>query len=473
MSEKAIDYTLNAVFGNNKRLLVFYDFSGMSGRHIGSDEEPDGGGIHYSLIENCNPSVNTGLYSGMVCGFGSSVVASKHFTTGTFLNGDKANLAKSNLKITGTNSIPYSNNSIMFDFEFNGDVSDCVLFGSLEKTSSTLNGEVITGAKGYNVGITERGKLFYQGFNTKGDFIYSASSIDLAKRNVVGFSVGSNTLNITRFDYLNNRIQTEDFFLDTSYIANNEKFYIGGSEHYFRGGAAGVSGEFETANISLNSFCLLSGYIPPSALFCLSSGLVGDYFTDAGTNTLKKEITGYDQSIVHKTGITGYDYEGTGSINIATGQYMLTGNFFGATSVNTGEGDRYFLYRSFDAALSNSGVKSFVKEEVGYLDPSSGYQYLPTGERSAFDTLGLQNVEGAVSEYVEQRGISGAAEISVQLYGSRFMTGVLSGISGVAQAPLYRTVIDRPAIPTSGVRVDKSLSELFKKNYIYYLGERK
>ena len=52
------------------------------------------------------------------------------------------------------------------------------------------------------------------------------------------------------------------------------------------------------------------------------------------------------------------------------------------------------------------------------------------------------------------------------------MTGVLSGISGVIQTPLYQTVIDRPAIPTSGVRVDKALSELFKKNYIYYLGER-
>ena len=472
MSEKAIDYTLNAVFGNNERLLVFYDFSGMSGRHIGSDEEPNGGSFHYSVIENCDPSVNTGLYSGIVCGFGSSVVSSKLFTTGTFLNGDKANLAKSNLKITGASSIPYSNSSIMFDFEFNGDVSDCVLFGSLEKTSSTLNGEVITGAKGYNVGVTDRGKLFYQGFNQKGDFIHAASSIELAKRNVVGFSVGGNSLNITRFDYLNNQIQTEDFLLDTTYIANNEKFYLGGSEQYFRGGAAGVSGEFKTSNVSLNSFCLLSGYIPPTALFSLSSGFIGGYFSDAGTNTFKKELTGHHQSITYKTGITGYDYEGTGSINIATGQYMLTGNFFNATSTNTGEGDRYFLYRSFDTALSDSGIKSFVKEEVGYLDPSSGYQYLPTGERSAFDTLGLQNVEGAVSEYVEQRGISGAAEVSVQLYGSRFMTGVLSGISGVIQTPLYQTVIDRPAIPTSGVRVDKALSELFKKNYIYYLGER-
>ncbi|HCT53422.1 MAG TPA: hypothetical protein DF712_13290, partial [Balneola sp.] len=80
--------------------------------------------------------------------------------------------------------------------------------------------------------------------------------------------------------------------------------------------------------------------------------------------------------------------------------------FFGASTVNTGEGDRYFLYRSFDDALSASGVKTFVKEEVGYLHPNSGYQYLPTGE-NAFDTLGLQNVDGAVTKYIEQRGVSG------------------------------------------------------------------
>jgi hypothetical protein len=121
--------------------------------------------------------------------------------------------------------------------------------------------------------------------------------------------------------------------------------------------------------------------------------------------------------------------------------------------------------------LSDSGVKGFVKEEVGYLHPDSGYQYLPTGEKSAFDTLGLQNVEGAVNEYIEQRGTSGAATVSVQLFGSRFQTGVLSGISGVIQTPLYETIINAPSISTSGIRLE-GLSVKFKKNYIYYLGNR-
>ena len=133
---------------------------------------------------------------------------------------------------------------------------------------------------------------------------------------------------------------------------------------------------------------------------------------------------------------------------------------------------RYFIYKSLDA----SGTKLFSKHEVGFLHPNSGYQYLPTGE-GAFDTLGLQNVEGAVNEYVEQRGISGAATVLVKLYGSRFMTGILSGISGVVQEPLYETTkvegVDPYGIKinSSGIRKGGDSLKL-KKNYIYYLGER-
>ncbi len=470
MSQKAIDYALTLAL-SNERLLVFYDFSGMSGRHIGTDEEPDGGGYKYGVIENCDPSVNTGIYSGIVCGFGSSVAAAKKFTTGTFLSGDQAHLNESNIKVTGTSSLPYSDCSVLFDAEFNGEVSDCVLFGSLEKTSSTINNEVITGAKGYNVGINSRGNLFYQGFGENGDFIHAAKSIDLAKRNVVGFSLGDKSLSLLRFDYLNHKIQKEDFYVDASFIANNEEFYLGGSNQYFRGGPDGPSGEFKTADLSLNSFCFLSGRMPSSAVFAVGSGLIGDYFSDEASTTFQQRITGYDQTAFYKTGITGYDYEDTGSINISTGRYMMTGNFIGIGTSSYQEGDRYFLFRSFDNALSDKGVKTFEKEEVGYLHPDSGYQYLPTGDRFAFDTLGLQNVEGAVTEYVEQRGISGAATVEVQLFGSRFQTGILSGISGVNQTPLYETVTNVPAVNTSGIRLG-GLSEKLKKNYVYYLGDR-
>ena len=467
MSEKAIDYALTSIFGDNKRLLVFYDFSGMSGRYIGNELDDS---INYGVIENCEPSNDTGVYSGVVVGVGaSSVAAAKHFTTGTFLAGDQAHLNESNIKVTGTSSLPYSNCSVLFDAEFNGDVSDCVLFGSLEKTSTTINNEVITGAKGYNVGINDRGNLFYQGFSEKGDFIYTAKSIDLAKRNIVGFSLGDHSLSLLRFDYLNRKTQKEDFVVDTSFVASNEEFYLGGSNQYFRGGPAGPSGEFKTSNLSLNSFCFLSGVVSPSALFTVGSGIIGDYFSVGGSTVTQQRITGYDQTTVYKTGITGYDYEETGSMLFSTGRYMRTGSLIGIGTTNQEEGGRYFAYYSFDSAVVN-GVTTFNKEEVGFLHPDSGYQYLPTGEK-AFATLGLQDVEGEIQRYTEQEGISGAGTVSVEFFGSRFQTGPLSEVSGVIQEPLYEDIIRATTHASSGIRVGGS-SEKLKKNYVYYLGDR-
>ena len=128
---------------------------------------------------------------------------------------------------------------------------------------------------------------------------------------------------------------------------------------------------------------------------------------------------------------------------------------------------RYFVYRSCDVG----NTTNFVKEEVGFLHPDSGYQYLPTGDTSAFDTLGLQDVEGAISQYAEDRGVSGAGEISVQLFGSRMQTGILDEISGVIQTPLYESKTIITKLKNSGIRMDTS-GEYLKKDYIYYLGER-
>ena len=406
----------------------------------------------------------------MVVGIGSSVEGSKLFTTGTFLNNDKANLEESNLKITGASGISLSNSSTLFDFEFNANVTDCVLFGSLLKTSTTINDEVITGARGYNVGINKRGKLYYQGFDNNGDFIHTADSIELSKRNLVSFSVGANNVSFSRLDYLNNKIQNQDFNINSSFIANNDDLFLGGSDQYFRGGAAGPSGEFETSKVSLNSFSLFSGYIPATTMFSLGSGFIGEYVQGATPATFKQRVTGYNQEIVYQTGITGYDYVGTGSINIQTGTYMRTGNLKSPSTTTVSEGDRYFVYRTFDNALSASGIKTFVKEEVGFLHPSSGYQYLPTGE-GAFDTLGLRDVDAAVQTFVEQVGISGSDTVTVQLYGSRMLYGTLSGISGVEQTPLTETIIDKPKLITSGIEMRLDSSN-FKKDYIYYMGQK-
>ena len=85
--------------------------------------------------------------------------------------------------------------------------------------------------------------------------------------------------------------------------------------------------------------------------------------------------------------------------------------------------------------------------------------------------MGLRDIDIAVNEYVEQRGLSGAATVAVKLYESRFITGVTSGISGVKQVPAYRTVVERPALPQSGVRMGGN-ADLLKKNFIFFINER-
>ena len=435
MSRNALEFSTIEALGKPDRLLVFYDFSGMSGRHIGVDSLSSS--ANYGVIENCDPALNTGIYSGVVVGLGANLANAKLYTTGTFLKDDKAHLNLSNIKVTGTSNLPYSNQSVLFDFEFNDAVTDCVLFGSLNKTSETINSEVVSGARGYNFGINDRGKLFYQSFDKGGDFIYTANSIELSRRNIVGFSLGNNNLSLTRIDLLNNETNSEDFSVDTEFISNSSEFYLGGSNEYFRTGPDGASGEYVTSRVNLKSFALFSGFLPQSSMFTISSGLVGDYFDSSSSDISSRRITGYNQITTFKTGITGYDYENTSDISISMGRYMLSGGFSFDSNTNTGEGDRYFEYNAF----IESGIKTFSKQEVGFLKGDSGYQYLPTGE-GAFDTLGLQNVEGAVGEYIEERAISGAQKVLVKLFGSRIQTGILDEVSGVVQQPLYEDIID-------------------------------
>ena len=467
MSVSGLDYIVTTTFGSNDRLLIHYDFTDGTGTPLMLFEEMGETFLDVwsvNAVRNQEPASNTGVYSGIIQD--SSVyndvggVASRRFATGTFLVNNNADFRKSNLKIN-TPSFDYSSLSAVFDFQFTGVVDDAVLFGSLEKTSTTINDEVITGAKGFNFGVNDRGKLFYQGFDQRGDFIYTANSIELSQRNLVGLAIGSNTAEITRLDYLNRERQSENFRIDTTFMADNEEFYLGGSENYFRG----HSGEFKTFSGLLNRFALFSGYLPPSLMMLVGSGLIGDYFENEGTTTQKAFITGYSQDITFKTGITGYAYEVTGTLEISTGREMHTGSITADTPHDTGEGERYFKYYTLD----NGDVKTFYREELGFLDPDSGFTYLPTGD-GAFATLGLRNVEGEIATYSEIEGIKTGGSVMINLYDSIAQTGVLSQISGVAQTPLSQ-VIDITTPPSSGVSLLGD-SSLLKKDFLFFLGER-
>tara|TARA_B100000131_G_scaffold272543_1_gene273542 strand:+ start:2283 stop:3704 length:1422 start_codon:yes stop_codon:yes gene_type:complete len=472
MDNSGIDYSVRTTLGGNDRLLVYYNFRSGSGTPLlYIEEEGDDVTWNFGCIRNQYPASNTGLFSGVVTdSMTENVPDSRLYTTGVFLKpSGLADFTKSNLKVSTPNdSLNYSSVSTIFDVQFSGAISDGILFGGLTKTSDTIDGEVITGAKGFNFGINKRGKMFCQGFGEDGDFIYTANSIELSKRNLIAFSVDSNSIEMTRLDYLNQRSQSQSFSIADDSIANNDKFYLGGSENYFRS----TSGEFRTLSGQLNEFALFSGYLSPNLMMSIGSGIIGNYFYDTGIASSKVRLTGFSQSETFKTGITGYDYTVTGTLELSTGREMITGSITAGTPHDTGEGARYFKYYT----LNNGDVSGFYKEEVGFLHPSSGYSYLPTGE-NAMDTLGLRPVSGQIIPYLETRGIQTGGSVTINLYDSVPMTGILSQISGITQTPLTETVVI-PAIPSSGIRLDfdlsfnEGLSSLFKKDFIYFLGKR-
>tara|TARA_B100001778_G_C18605368_1_gene639480 strand:+ start:14564 stop:15940 length:1377 start_codon:yes stop_codon:yes gene_type:complete len=457
MGLSGVQYAINHNFTNNDPLLVYYDFSSGTGTSLAFTEDVD------AVINNQDPSINTGAFSGIIINSrAGSEAASKTYATGEFLTSNKARLSTSNIKVP-TSTLNYNSLTAIFDFEFDTahPVTGGVLFGALEKTSQTINGEVITGAKGYNFGINDRGKLYYQGFDRHGDFMHMASDIELSKRNLISFSLDSNILEMTRVDYLNQKIHSRNYIVDTSFIANSDNFFLGGSNTFYKTSSSSDT----TFSGFINEFALISGYISTDIVKSIGSGMIGEYFFSSGSPTIKQQITGYSESIIYKTGITGYDFNQTGTLTITTGRSMQTGSFASDSTSSVEEGDKYFKYYTLD----NGDAKTFYKEEIGFLNPTSGFNYAPTGS-GAFATLGLNDISASINTFTETTGIEGAGNVTIPLYKSLIQTGTLNEISGITTTALTET-ISVPAIPISGIVLSGD-SETLKKDYIYYMRQR-
>ena len=457
MAIDGIRYAINTSFTNNDNLLAYYDFTSGTGVPLDFTD-----GVQ-AVVKNQNPASNTGVFSGIIINStAGSESTAQSFATGTFLNDNKARLSASNLKIP-TSSLNYNSLTAIFDFEFDSSVpvTGGVLFGSLDKTSGSINGEVITGAKGYNFGVNDRGKLFYQGFDRQGDYICVASNIELSKRNIISFSLGADNVEISRVDYLNDNIHKQNFAIDTDYIANSDQFYLGGSNSFH----STTTGNTTSLSGYLNEFVLISGYTSSEIVKTIGSGMIGEYFFSQGSSTSRVEVTGFSETIVYRTGITGYEFNATGTLTISTGRDMQTGSSKAGGTQAVVEGDKFFKYYE----LNNGAAKTFYKEEIGYLDATSGFTYVPTGS-GAFATLGLRNVGDNIATHVETEGVDPEGTVTMNLYESIIQTGILNEISGITQTPLTLTV-NQPAIPVSGVRLTGN-SQDFKKDYIYYLGQR-
>jgi len=440
---------------STRRLSAFYDF-GLS------DDKVDvlGNGSEFTgVCLNSQITNSPSLHKAFVLpSYGTSELIAGQSLSGV-LAGNKMNLNSGNLEIPfeGLNS---NNISFLIDFEFEGAVNNGIIFGCLNKGSETINSIDSEVSSGFNIGVTDRGNLFCQTLSSDGDSIAVLSNLELSKRNLIGVSIFDSSLQLGYFDYFNDLVSSITVPVNKEYISNSDRFFIGGSEKYFDS----TSHSTPTFSGYINSLALFSGYLDLQFLKDVGESTLSSYQFTAETSEVFTRATGYDQSIVYRTGITGYDYESTGTLSIATGREYVTGSFSLDSSSEKKEGERYYKYYT----LNNGQTKTFYKEELGQLHSNSGYAYYPTGE-AAYDTLGLNDISESIQTYTEVSGIE-QGTATIDLYNKTPLYGTMSDISGVITTTGFENfTIVTPA--SSGVFFDQN-SEDFKKNYIYYLGGR-
>jgi len=455
MSVQALSYILSTNLLSNEKLKVFYDFN------TGSTFLVQSGSYYKPYLKNITPSYNTGKYHAEIYGLQNTDTGTINFyLTGQYgfleKNGS-GDLSRFNAVISGQPDFNFNDCSMLFNFS-NEKYSNGILFGSFQKTEDVINDVVYKGSKGFNFGINDRGKLFFQSLSDIGEYIFTANNIELSKKNIVSLSVGSNEVQISRFDYLNNDIQTESFHINTDYVKNSELLYIGSSPNYY----SLIYPLQPTFDGYISNLAIFSGNLASQFLYDFGSGLLSTYYYNTGQVTGYSTITGYTTTPLYATGVTGYITGVTGyrSVLTGSGNYLTGGFSLSGTSSKT-EGSKIFNY------YSGSGIS--YKEEIGFLSSAYSGTYNPTG-LNAFDTLGLQNISQNVNIYNEQSGVYNTY-VNVPLYGVTALTGYTTEITGYTQVPLTGTVYET-GVANSGVSMNGTLSEEFKKDYIYYLGER-
>tara|TARA_R110001632_G_scaffold8412_1_gene33316 strand:+ start:236 stop:1312 length:1077 start_codon:yes stop_codon:yes gene_type:complete len=351
-----------------------------------------------------------------------------------------------------------NNVSAIVDFNFCESVDGGVLVGAYGLGEATRQGETFITSSGFNVGVTDRGHLFLQYLNREDEeTVKVLYNVELSKRNLIAISADKSKLSLSYFDYFNDLVRTIEVPVDERSISFTGDLLLGGTNEFYQ------NNNFQG---NLNSLTILSGDYDSLTLKDIGEAVLSEYTFNAGQTSSYSRVTGYSSEIVYATGITGYDYEVTGSLTINTGRETFQMSSALGSSESLEEGEKYFKYYTFN----NGTTTSKYKEELGVLVDGSGYLYHPTGE-NAYDTLGLNDISSSIQTYSETltTGNRGGA-ISIDLHGKNPMYGTLSEVSGVVETPISETWQEvTPA--TSGLSFEMTGVDLFK-DYIYYMGGR-
>jgi hypothetical protein len=454
MSASGLFYMMNTKLQDNRRLAAYYDFSVYN-----AEIDPNSSGPYTGVVYNQFPAYDTGKYiATILSATGMSQAAVSDLITGAVSG--VARMTESNIRIP-RHELDSNKISAIFDFEWNGNVENCILLGSYDRFQEVIDSITVTGSKGFNFGVTDRGCLFFEAYKSNGPTIFSTSSFELSERNVVSVSVGNGFVALSAFDYFNNESYVEEFNFDANYIANPDYYYIGGAPRYYR-----TTGAYDTT-ISGNILecALFSGYLSSTTLKDISSGLIGDYYFTPNLVSTTEVVTGYSDIVTYKTGVTGVTLQEAGTLTVSTGRHIVTNSELPPSTGAGGEGDDTYVYYSYN----NGQFTTSYEEKIGYLDPSNNYQYAPTGE-NAFDTLGLQTGSFTIDGSVEVNLANLPQTGSYKIYQKVEQTGILSEISGVVKTPLTKTVTGQ-VVNQSGIAFNSDVEKL-KRDYIYYKGLR-
>lgn len=455
MSTQGLNFQIKESFSDNQKLSAFFDFTDFSSSLTsaeGSSSDEFTGFLGNSPISN-NPS----LHKCFALGATAQLASSAEAKIDHIIDSSECNLTSGNFLIP-LDGLNLNNISTIVDFSFCENVTGGVLVGGYELGETTRQGNTFTTSSGFNVGVTDRGHLFLQYLNIENEeTIKVLYNVELSKRNLIGIAADRGKISLSYFDYFNDLVKTIEVIVNENSISFTGDLLLGGTNEFHQ------NDEFQG---NLNSFTILSGAYDPMTLKDIGEASLSEYTFNAEQVSSYSKITGYSNSIVYKTGITGYEYDVTGTLTINTGRETFQMSTSLTSSESREEGEKYFKYYTFN----NGSTTSKYKEELGALVDGSGYLYRPTGE-DAYDTLGLNDVSSSIQTYAETltTGNRGGT-ISIDLHGKNPLYGTLNEVSGVTNTPISETY--QEVIPaTSGISFEEEGTDLFK-DYIYYMGGR-
>lgn len=445
MLPESVIYQSKVSLDSVNPVKVYYDFNPAS---VFSAQS---GTVHNAYLRNLSIS-NSGLFPAKIVnatGVSSAAAISAATGVGKFLEKSVGDFTKAHLHISGSSKIDLDSCSYLMLIDSNLK-DDGVIMGSFERTSEVVQGDTIISSRGFNIGLNSRGKIFFQSLNQNGDYCFTFDNSELSRKNVIGFNFSASQIGVFRFDYLNDEIQSYYFPMQTAHIKDTENLMIGDSPQYWRDhGVSLYSGKME-------AFAILSGSVSASNLFSMGKSLFQDYSYNSGSVTQVNILSGYIPQVNYKTGVTGQYANITGYSSVKSGidPFLQGINTTGTLQVK--EGDRY--YKSFGNYI----------EQIGHLSNANTNTYSPTGQ-AAYATLGLQtgllNVSGVIIT-----GSQPYKTINVPLYEIVYLTGNTKEVSSIVNTPVYNTV-NITGQPFSGLSYT-GLSDGFKKDYIYYMGDR-